>query len=97
MLELQQRHEEFLVEERQRLRLESDRLMEEACLAFNSAETDRVKILKLNLQKEESKRKREEERNEKLFTVKSYTIFNVSSSFFQFGCAGNGKESLESG
>ena len=75
MLELQQRHEEFLVEERQRLRLESDRLMEEACLAFNSAETDRVKILKLNLE-------REEERNEKLLTVKSYTIFNVSSSFF---------------
>ena len=82
MLELQQRHEEFLVEERQRLRLESDRLMEETCLAFNSAETDRVKILKLNLEKEESKRKREEERNEKLLTVKSYTIFNVSSSFF---------------
>ena len=51
MSELQQRHEEFLVEERQRLRLESDRLMEEACLAFNSAETDSVKILKLNLEK----------------------------------------------
>lgn len=96
MLELQQRHEEFQVEERQRLRLESDRLMEEACLAFNSAESDRVKILKLRLRQEKSKRKREEERNEKLFTVKSYTIFNVFLLWL-FGCAGNGKERLGGG
>lgn len=82
MLELQQRHEEFPVEERQRLRLESDRLMEEACLAFNSAETDRLKVLK--------------ERNEKLFTVKSYTFFNVFLLWL-FGCAGNGKERLGGG
>ena len=91
MSELQQRHEEFLVEERQRLRVESDRLMEEARLAFDSAETDRVKVLKSKLRKEKSKRKREQERNEKLSTVKSYTIFNVSFLLL-FGCAGNGKE-----
>ena len=91
MSELQQRHEEFLVEERQPLRVESDRLMEEACLAFNSAESDRVKVLKSKLRKEKSKRKREQERNEKLFTVKSHTIFNVSFLLL-FGCAGNGKE-----
>ena len=67
MLELQQKHEE----ERQCLRLESDRLMEEARLAFNTAESDRVKVLNLKLGKEESERKREQERNEKLLTVKS--------------------------
>lgn len=55
-------------EERQRLRVESDRLMEEARLAFISAESDRVKVLKSKLRKEKSKRKREQERNEKLFT-----------------------------
>ena len=91
MLELQQSHNEFPVEERRRLRLESDRLMEEACRAFNSAESDRVKVLKSKLRKEKSRRKREQERNEKLFTVKSYTIFNVSFLLL-FGCAGNGKE-----
>ena len=91
MSELQQRHEEFLVEERQRLRVESDRLMEEARLAFDSAESDRGKVLKSKLRKEKSKRKREQERNEKLSTVKSYTIFNVSFLLL-FGCAGNGKE-----
>ena len=91
MSELQQRHEEFLVEERQRLRVESDRLMEEARLAFISAESDRLKVLKSKLRKEKSKRKREQERNEKLSTVKSYTIFNVSFLLL-FGCAGNGKE-----
>ena len=91
MSELQQRHEEFLVEERQRLRVESDRLMEEARLAFDSAESDRMKVLRSKLRKEKSKRKREQERNEKLFTVKSYTIFNVSFLLL-FGCAGNGKE-----
>ena len=91
MSELQQRHEEFLVEERQRLRVESDRLMEEARLAFDSAESDRLKVLNSKLRKEKSKRKREQERNEKLFTVKSYTIFNVSFLLL-FGCAGNGKE-----
>ena len=88
MLELQQRHEEFPVEERQRLRLESDRLMEEACLAFNNAESDGVKVLKLRLREEKSKRKREQERNVKLFTVKSHTIFNVFLLWL-FGCAGN--------
>ena len=91
MLELQQSHNEFPVEERRRLRLESDRLMEEACRAFNSAESDRVKVLKSKLRKEKSRRKREQERNEKLFMVKSYTIFNVSFLLL-FGCAGNGKE-----
>lgn len=60
MSELQQRHEEFLVEERQRLRVESDRLMEEARLAFDSAESDRGKVLKSKLRKEKSKRKREQ-------------------------------------
>ena len=82
MSELQQRHEEFLVEERQRSRVESDRLMEEARLAFISAESDRVKVLKSKLRKEKSKRKREQEINEKLFTVKFYTIFNVSFFYY---------------
>ena len=64
------------------MRVESDRLMEEARLAFISAESDRVKVLKSKLRKEKSKRKREQERNEKLFTVKSYTIFNVSFFYY---------------
>lgn len=71
MLEIQQKHEEFRVDERQRLRLENDRVMEEACLAFNSAESDRVKILKLKLRKEKARRKKGDERNEKLLKVKS--------------------------
>ena len=73
------------------MRVESDRLMEEARLAFISAESDRLKVLKSKLRKEKSKRKREQERNEKLSSVKSYTIFNVSFLLL-FGCAGNGKE-----
>ena len=70
LLEIQQKHE-FRVEERQRLKLENDRVMEEACLAFNSAESDRVKILKLKLRKEKARRKKGDERNEKLLKVKS--------------------------
>ena len=46
-------------------------MMEEACLAFNSAESDRVKILKLKLRKEKARRKKGDERNEKLLKVKS--------------------------
>ena len=45
--------------------------MEEACLAFNSAESDRVKILELNLRNETASRKEAEERNKKLLKVKS--------------------------
>ena len=45
--------------------------MEEACLAFNSAESDTVKILKLKLRKEKARRKKGDERNEKLLKVKS--------------------------
>ena len=71
LLEIQQKHEEFRVEERQRLKLENDRVMEEACLAFNSAESDRVKILELNLRNETASRKEAEERNKKLLKVKS--------------------------
>ena len=71
VLEIQQKHEEFRVEERQRLKLENDRVMEEACLAFNSAESDRVKILELNLRNETASRKEAEERNKKLLKVKS--------------------------
>lgn len=63
-MEIQQKHEEFRVEERQRLKLENDRVMEEARLAFNSAESDTVKNLKLKL-------KEGDERNEKLVKVKS--------------------------
>ena len=71
LLEIQQKREEFRVEERQRLKPENDRVMEEACLAFNSAESDRVKILKLKLRKEKARRKKGDERNEKLLKVKS--------------------------
>ena len=71
LLGIQQKHEEFRVEERQRLKLENDRVMEEACLAFNSAESDRVKILKLKLRKEKARRKKGDERNKKLLKVKS--------------------------
>ena len=71
VLEIQQKHEEFRVEERQRLKLENDRVMEEACLAFNSAESDRVKILELNLRNETASRKEAEESNKKLLKVKS--------------------------
>ena len=71
VLEIQQKHEEFRVEERQRLKLENDRVMEEACLAFNSTESDRVKILELNLRNETASRKEAEERNKKLLKVKS--------------------------
>ncbi|CAH3188943.1 unnamed protein product [Porites evermanni] len=84
VLEIQQKHEEFRVEERQRLKLESDRVMEEACLAFNSAESDRVKILKLKLKKEKARRKKGDERNEKLLKEDfSFTKKALYQSYIQ--------------
>lgn len=64
--EVQQGHEQFRDQERRRLRMEHDRQMDEVCLAFNNAETDKVKLLKLKLKREKSKRKRMEQRNKEV-------------------------------
>ena len=68
--EIQQRHEEFRDQERRRLRMEHDKQMEDVYLAFNNAETDKVKALKLKLKREKGKRKRTEERNKEVCKVK---------------------------
>ena len=80
--EVQQGHEQFRDQERRHLRMEHDRQMEEAYLAFNNAETDKVKLLKLKLKREKGKRKRMEQRNEEVSKVKPLKLSLVSLLFF---------------
>lgn len=67
---LNEEHEQFLLQERERLRIQNARILdaklEEVCLAYHNAETDEVKELKEKLSKEEEGRKKTEERNKQL-------------------------------
>ena len=72
--EMQQEHEQFRVQERERLRTKHERLlekrMEEIHLAFSNAEVDQVKVLKLKLMREKKKRKKAEDVKKKVCKVK---------------------------
>ena len=71
--EIQRERHLFRIQESERLRVEHERLlgikMDEAYLAFNNAETDEVKGLKLKVTREKSKRKKAEEQKDKVFKV----------------------------
>ena len=54
----------------ERLRLDSESRLEESMAAFNNAETDKVKRLKQELEREKNKGKTLEERNEALLKVR---------------------------
>ena len=71
--EIQRERHLFRIQESERLRVEHERLlgikMEEVYLAFNNAETDKVKGLKLKPTREKSKRKKAEEQKHRVFKV----------------------------
>lgn len=73
MQEFLQHREENLRRERERLRLDSERRLEQRLVevrrAFDNGETDKVKTLKQKLAREKSKRKEMEEKSKTLLKV----------------------------
>jgi len=73
MQELLRHHEEHLRRERERIRLDSERRLEERLVevrrAFDNAETEKVKRLEQELEQEKSNRKEIEEKSKTLLQV----------------------------
>ena len=73
MQDLLQHREEHLRRERERLRLDSERRLEERLVdirrAFDNAQTDKVKRLQQELAREKTKRKEIEEKSKTLLQV----------------------------
>ena len=71
---------------------ERDRVMEEARSAFNNAESDEVKILKLNLTEERARRKGVERKYKELVKVKCLVV--LSCLFVMFFEPANGTKRI---